>query len=96
MRAYFILYVITIKCISRMQEKTEFSCKLQRPTLISTKILGDLLGYEDKATKNKNKKLQKILSGSKMMAVATPCHPLATGMGDLHFFSFIFLAIINL
>ena len=41
LRAYFILYVITIKCIERMQEKIEFSCMLQRPRLISTKILGD-------------------------------------------------------
>ena len=40
-RAYFILYVITIKCINCMQEKTEFSCMLQIPRLISIKILGD-------------------------------------------------------
>ena len=42
MRAYFILYVVTIKCINCMQDKTEFSCVLQRPRLILTKILGGL------------------------------------------------------
>ena len=42
LRAYFILYVITIKCIKCMQEKIEFSCMLQKPRLISAKILGDL------------------------------------------------------
>ena len=42
LRAYFILYVITIKCIKYMQEKIEFSCMLQRPWLITTKISGDL------------------------------------------------------
>ena len=40
--AYFILYVITIKCIKWMQDRIEFSCMLQRPRLISTKILGYL------------------------------------------------------
>ena len=39
LRACFILYVITIKC---MQEEIEFSPMLQRPRLISTKIVGDL------------------------------------------------------
>ena len=42
MRAYFILYVITIKCIKSMQEELEFSCMLQRPRLISTKVSADL------------------------------------------------------
>ena len=42
LRAYFILYVITIKCIKCMQGKIEFPCMLQKPRLISTKILGDL------------------------------------------------------
>ena len=56
-RAYFILYVITIKCIKCMQEKTEFCYMLQRPGLISTKVLGDLsLATKIKQQKN-NKKL---------------------------------------
>ena len=42
LRAYFILHVITIKCIECMQEKIEFSYKLERPRLISPKILGNL------------------------------------------------------
>ena len=56
-RAYFILYVITIKCIKCMQEKTEFCYMLQRPRLISTNVLGDLsLATKIKQQKN-NKKL---------------------------------------
>ena len=42
LRAYFVLYVISVKCIKCMQEKIEFSCMLLRPRLISIKILGDL------------------------------------------------------
>ena len=42
LRAYFILYVITIKCIKCVLEKIEYSSMLQRPRLISSKILGDL------------------------------------------------------
>ena len=34
--------VNTMKYIKCMQEKIEFPCMLQRPRLISTKILGDL------------------------------------------------------
>ena len=42
LRAYFIFYVITIKCIKCMQDRNELSCMLQRPRLISSKILGCL------------------------------------------------------
>ena len=42
LRAYFILYVITITCIKCMQDRIEFSNMLQRQRLISTKILGGL------------------------------------------------------
>ena len=42
LRAYFILFVITVKCIKCMQEKIAFSFMFQRPGLISTTILGDL------------------------------------------------------
>ena len=73
--AYLILHVITIKCISCMQEKTEFSCKLQRSTLISTKILGDLfLATEIKQHKTRIKNCKKF-SG-----VAKSWHPAAQGM----------------
>ena len=40
LRAYFILYVITMKFIKCVEEKIEFSCMLQRPRLISTEIVG--------------------------------------------------------
>ena len=86
MRAYFIIYVITIKCINCMQEKTEFFCKLQRPKLLSTKVLRDLsLATKIKQQKSRIKNCKKILRGDKKMAscypgvaVATPCHPIAT------------------
>ena len=42
LRAHFTLHVITIKCIKCMQEKIEFFLYVQRPRLISTKIVGDL------------------------------------------------------
>ena len=88
MRAYFILHVITIKCINCIKEKTELSCKLHRPTLISTKILGVLsLATNIKQEKTTIKNCKKILRGGKKMAscylgvaVATPCHPIATGL----------------
>ena len=40
MRAYVILYIITIKYIHYMQERIEFLCMLQGPRLILPKILG--------------------------------------------------------
>ena len=42
MRAYFILYVITIKFVKCVQTKIEYSSMLERPKLISIKIFGDL------------------------------------------------------
>ena len=39
-RAYLILYVIKLKCIKCIREKIEYPCMLQRPRLISAKILG--------------------------------------------------------
>ena len=42
LRTNFILHVITIKYIKRVEEKIEFSSMLQRQRLISSKILGDL------------------------------------------------------
>ena len=73
MRAYSIFYVITIKCISFMQEKTEFSCMSQRPRLISTKMLGDLsLATKVKQQKTTIKNCKKILSGGKKMASCCP------------------------
>ena len=65
LRAYFIPYVITIKCIKRMQEKVELPCMLQRSRLISTKILGDL----SLAT---IKNCKKILRGGKRKASCCP------------------------
>ena len=73
MRAYFILYIITIKCIYCMQEKTEFSCMLQIPRLISKKVLGDLsLATKIKQQKATIKNYKKILRGSKKMASCCP------------------------
>ena len=61
MRAYSILHCITIKC---MQEKMEFSSMLQRPRLISTKLLGDFsLATKIKQQKTTIKNCKKILRG---------------------------------
>ena len=73
LRAYIILYVITIKCINCMQEKAEFSCKLQRPMLISTKILGDLsLATKIKQQKQQQKIARKFSGGGKKTASCCP------------------------
>ena len=89
MRAYFILCVITIKCINCIQEKTEVSCMLQRPRLISTTMLGDLSFAATKIKQQKTtiKNCKKILRGGTRMAsyfpgvaFAPPCHPIATGL----------------
>ena len=42
LRAYFMPYVITIKWMTCVQEKTELTSISQRPRLSSTKISGDL------------------------------------------------------
>ena len=69
MRAYFIICVITIKCINCIQEKTEFFYKLQRPTVISNKVLGDLsLATKIQQEKTRIKNCKKILRGGKKMA----------------------------
>ena len=73
MRAYFILCIITIKCINCIQEKTEFSCMLQRPSLISTKILDLSL-----ATKIKQQKTA-IENCKENYRVAKRWHPVAQG-----------------
>ena len=79
MRAFFTLYVITIKCINCMQEKTEFSCKSQRKRLISTKILGDLsLATKIKQQKTTIKNCKKILKSVKKMASCCPGAAVAT------------------
>ena len=86
LRAHFILYVITIKCIECAQEKIEFSCKLQRPRLISPKVLGDL----SFATKTKDKKLQENSRGLQKNGILLPrggvCHPMPPhGYGPAYF-----------
>ena len=51
LRAYFILYVITIKCKKYMQDRIEFSCMLQRKKVnLNQNFRMSLLGYKDKAT----------------------------------------------
>ena len=73
LRAYFILYVITIKCTKCMQEKVEFSCI--KVDLDETKVDLDqnfsksLLGYKDKAT---IKNCKKIPRGGKKMVSCCP------------------------
>ena len=85
MRACFILYVIAIKCMNCIQEKTEVSCMLQRPRLISTTMLSDLsLATKIKQQKNNNKNSQENSQGWQKDGVLLPkggnCHPIATGL----------------
>ena len=84
LRAYFILYVTTIKCIKRMQEKFEFLVCTKPKLDLNQNFRRSLLGYNDQATINK---LQENSQGWQKdgvllprRAVATPCHPMATGL----------------
>ena len=84
MRAYFILHVITTKCIKCTQEKTEFSCTKTKADL-NQNFRRSLLGYKDKAT---TKSCKKIIRGSKKtascgpgVADAAPCPPHSCGPG---------------
>ena len=72
MRAYFILYVITNKSINCIKEKTEFSCMLQRPRLISTTMLGDLSLAKKIKHQKTTKDCKKILRGGKKMISCCP------------------------
>ena len=73
MRAYFILYVITITCIKCMQEMTEFCYMLQKPRLISSKVLEDLfLATKIKQQETTKRNCKKIRRGSKKMVSSCP------------------------
>ena len=87
MRAYFTLYVIAIKCIKCMQEKIEFLVCTKTKVDLNQNFRRSLLGYEGKAAKNNNEKLQENSQGWQKDgillprgAVATPCRPIATGL----------------
>ena len=60
LRAYFMLHVIIIKCIKRMQEKIEVFVFYK-----DQNFRRSLLGYKDKA---RTKSCKKILRGGKKMA----------------------------
>ena len=79
LRAYFILYVITIKCIKCMQGKIEVSCMLQRPRLISTKILGylSLAAQRGSNTKKVLENSQGWQKGGILWPRGDICHPMA-------------------
>jgi len=80
MRAYFMLYIITIKWIICVHGKIEFSSISQRPRLSSTKILGYL------EMQGNNKKLQKNSQGWQkagiLLSSGGNCHPMAMGLVD--------------
>ena len=81
MRAYSILYFITIKCMKCMQEMTEYSSMLLRSRLISTTILGDFyLATEIKQQETTIKNLQENSQGWKKDGILLPrgdiCHPM--------------------
>ena len=89
LRAYFILYVITIKCIKCMQEKIEFSCMLQRLRLISNKFLEDL-SFAATNIKQQYKKLQENFQVWQKDDILLPkgviCHPMQS-----HSYGLVFL-----
>ena len=72
LRAYFILCVITVKCIKCMQEKIEFSFVTMTRVDLNQNFRRSLLGCDDKAT---IQNFRKILRGGILLprgAFATP------------------------
>ena len=84
LRAYFIHYIIAIKLVIRAQENIELSRMPQKPRLNFNQKLGiSLFSNKEKV---KIKRFKNIPRGGKKLescclgvAVATPCHPMATG-----------------
>ena len=76
LRAYFILYVITIKCLKCMQEKIEFLVCTKTKVDLNQNLRRSLLGYNDKEVK----KLQENSRGWQKDGVLLPrggsCHPM--------------------
>ena len=78
LRAYFILHVVTVKCIKCMQEMTEFSCTKTKVDL-NQNFRRSLLRNKDKATRNNNKKYKKFSGVAKRwdpVAQGGRCHPM--------------------
>ena len=71
-RAYSIPYAITIKCINCMQDKIDFSCMLQRPRLISTKILVLFLATKAKQQRLTIMNCKKIIRCDKRLGSCCP------------------------
>ena len=81
LRAHFILHVITIKYMKCVQEKIEFSSMLERPRLISSKILGDVsLATKIKQQQKISRKFSGVLKRWHPVAQGCSCHPMATGL----------------
>ena len=77
LRAYFILSVITFKCIECTQEKIEFSSMLQTPRLVSTKILGDLsLATMIKHQQKLQENCQGVAKNGILLSRGGSCHPM--------------------
>ena len=75
LRAYFILYVITIRCIKCMQEKFGFLACTKNKVDFNQNFRRSLRGYNDQAT---IKNCRKILRGDKRMASCWPGVAVAT------------------
>ena len=80
LRAYFMLYVVTIKCIKCKQENIELSCMSQRPRLISTKSLADKDKAAIKILQEYSQGLQKDSTLLPRGDTCNPSQPIATGL----------------
>ena len=85
LRAYFIHYSIAIKWVMRAQEKIELSRMSQQSRLNFNQKLGmSLFSNKEKVKikgfKNVPRGGKKLESCCLVMAVASPCHPMATDL----------------
>ena len=81
LRAYFVLYAITIKWIMCVEKRINLSSMSQRPRLISSNISGDLCLTTK--IKQQHKIAKRTLRGGNKLAYyfpggafATPCQPM--------------------
>ena len=85
LRAYFILCVITIIWIMSVEKKINLSRMSLRPRLISSDISRDLclttkIKWQHKIAQTTPRGVNKLAYYFPGVAVATPCHPMATGL----------------
>ena len=91
MRAYFILYVITIKCINLCKRRLNFLVSYKTKADLNQNFRKSLLGYRDIATKNNIKKLPENFQGWQkdgiLLLRGGIWHPIATGLSELNLYN---------